>query len=53
MWYGILRSQKDNKIISFIVDEDDMPVEYETEEQAYDSLKDHACFVLIDIIEIN
>lgn len=53
MYYGILRSGIDNSVIGFIVDEDEKPIAWKTERDAYNDLKDHSYFVLIDIIEID
>ena len=52
MFYGILRSQE-NEVISFMVDEDDIPFVYETEEEAMADFKDHPYAICIDIIEID
>lgn len=53
MWYAIMRHPATNKVMDFIVDEDEMPMEWETEEQANEALKGHAYSIWIDVIEID
>jgi hypothetical protein len=53
MFYGIIRAQDDNAVLRFIEDEDEIAIAYETEADAYDDLKEHVAFSVIDIIEID
>ncbi len=51
-WYNILRAQ-DGRINGFIVDEDDVPVEHDTEEEAIEAIQGHVAQAYIDTIEID
>ena len=50
-WYIVWRNQK-GKLAGFIVDDDEMPMEYKTEGEALEAMRDHILRDYSEIIEI-
>jgi len=52
MWYAIYRN-KDSKVAGFIVNEEDqLPKEFKSEEEATNELVNHILFPVIEFIEL-
>jgi len=52
-WYVVLKNPTTNKVFGFLMDEDDMPMEFPTEEAAHEAMRDHMLENSCDYIELN